>query len=289
MTAVAVLGTGTMGEPMARNLLRHGHQVAVWNRSPERARPLAEAGARLATDPGDAVRDCDVLLTALTDGDTVAEVIRAAGPQLPRGAVWAQVSTVGVAATEALADLADEHGLEFVDAPVLGSRIPAERAELLVLAAGPEHVRERVAPVFDAIGRGTRWLGDTGRGAGGSRLKLVVNSWVLAVTAATGEAFALAEALGADPRNFLGAIAGGPLDCQYAQLKGRAISDGDYTPAFTVRNAAKDAGLIAEAGRDTGVRLDVAEAAGARLRRADQQGHGEQDMVAAYFASWPNR
>jgi 3-hydroxyisobutyrate dehydrogenase len=282
---VAVLGTGIMGAAMARNLCRAGFEVRAWNRTRARAEPLAADGAAIADTPAEAVADAEVVLTMLYDGDAAAETVRAAADGLRPGAYWLQCTTAGVDGLTALASLAREYGLVFVDAPVLGTRQPAEAGQLTVLAAGPVAAREPLAPVLDAVGARTLWVGEEPGAA--TRLKLVCNSWVLAVTHATGEALALAEGLGVDPDAFLGAIAGGPLDLGYLRAKAAAIRGGDFAPSFAVDTAEKDTRLIVAAAEAAGVRLDLAEAGAERFRRAAEQGHGEEDMAATYFASWP--
>ena len=235
----------------------------------------------------DAVRGAGIILTVLSDGAAVADVLAAAAPGLAPGQIWVQVSTVGVKWNDELAGLARDHGLAYVDAPVLGSRVPAEQGQLVVLAAGPAdgdgRVRAEVQPVFDAIGRVTIWLDEVGAG---TRLKLVASSWVAAVTAATGETLALARGLGTDPQAFLAAVRGGPLDCGYLQAKADAILAGDYTPDFTTRLAAEATALIVAAGEDAGLNMDVTAAAAARFARATALGHGNDDMAAAFFASF---
>jgi 3-hydroxyisobutyrate dehydrogenase len=283
---VALLGTGIMGAGMGHNILKAGLPLRAWNRSREKAEPLGKAGADVVDTAADAVNGADVLVTMLRDGDTVAEVIEAAAPCLRTGQVWAQTTTVGVDAATRLARLADQHGLVVVDAPVLGTRAPAEQGQLLIFAAGPERARAPLAPVFDAVGRKTVWLADDAADAAASRLKLVVNSWVLAVTGAGAEALALARVLGVDPQAFLDSIAGGPLDSPYLRAKATAILDGDWEPSFSVSNAAKDADLVVQAARAHDARLDIAEAVGARLHRAEQSGHGDKDMAANYLASF---
>ncbi|MDT0322813.1 NAD(P)-dependent oxidoreductase [Streptomyces millisiae] len=281
---VAVLGTGIMGAPMARNLCRAGHDVRVWNRTGSKAEPLAADGATVAGSPAEAVEGADVVLTMLHDGAATLAAMRSATPGLAEGAVWAQSSTVGTEGLDDLVVLAAEEGLTLVDAPVLGTRQPAEAGELTVLAAGPPAAREPLAPVFSAVGSRTLWVGDEVGAA--SRLKLVCNSWVLAVTHGTAEALALAKGLGVDPEDFLGAVAGGALDLPYLRVKAAAIRSGELAPSFTVDTAAKDARLILAAAESAGVRLDVAAAGADRFRRASAQGHGGEDMAASYFASW---
>ncbi|MFJ2176205.1 NAD(P)-dependent oxidoreductase [Streptomyces sp. NPDC087851] len=284
--AVAVLGTGIMGAAMARNLCRAGLDVRVWNRTRAKAEPLATDGARVAGTPAEAVSGADVVVTMLYDGPAALEAMEAAAPGLRRGAVWLQSTTVGVEAITPLAERAAEQGLLFVDAPVLGTRAPAESGDLLILAAGPQEARGPLAPVLDAVGSRTVWLGEDGTTAAATRLKLVCNSWVLALTNGTAEALSLAKGLGVDPNHFLEAMSGGSLDCGYLHVKSRAILNDDYTPSFTVTTAAKDARLIVAAGAAEGVRLDLAAAGAERFRRAEAQGHGEDDMAATYFASF---
>ncbi|WP_301323896.1 NAD(P)-dependent oxidoreductase [Actinomadura rupiterrae] len=286
MVAVGFLGTGIMGAAMARNLLGAGLEVAVWNRTRARAEPLGQAGARVADSAADAVAGADVIVTMLTDGGAVAEVMAEAAPAAREGAVWAQMSTVGVAALGPLAELAAQNGLVFVDAPVQGSRQPAEEGKLIVLAAGPESARGTVQPVFDAVGQRTLWVGEDGAEGGGTRLKMVTVGYAITVTSLVAESLALAEGLGIDPRMFAEVVTGGPLDSGYLQSKMKAVLERDFSPTFTVVNAAKDTGLIMEAASSSGIRVDLTDAARQRFIRAAEQGHGEEDMVASYFAGF---
>lgn len=286
MSGVALLGTGTMGFPMARNMLGAGLDLSVWNRTRARADPLAEAGARVVDSPGEAVAGADVIVTMMTDGGAVAEVMGEAAPQARAGAVWAQMSTVGLAALEPLAELAARHTLAFVDAPVQGSKQPAEAGRLVVLAAGPEAARAAVQPVFDAVGQRTLWLGEDGAAGGGTRLKMVTVGYAITLTSVIAESLALAEGLGLDPKAFGEVVTGGPLDCGYLQTKMRAVLERDFSPTFTVLNATKDTGLIMEAASSAGVRVDLTDASRQRFVRAAEQGHGGEDMVASYFAGF---
>ncbi|MFE7870461.1 NAD(P)-dependent oxidoreductase [Micromonospora humida] len=281
---VAVLGAGIMGAAMARNLVRAGHVVRVWNRSPEKA---AGTGATVAQTPADAVRDADVIITMLYDGATVREVIGRAAPGLKAGAAWLQTTTVGLADTAGFAEIAAEHRVAFYDSPVLGTRQPAEAGRLTVLAAGPQTGREKLTAVFDAIAARVVWLAEDGARGDATRLKLVANSWVLTVTHGAVEMLALAGALGVDPDRFFEVIEGGPLDMGYLHAKTDLVRQGRLSPAsFAVETAEKDARLIVAAGEDHGVRLDVLAAGAQRFRRAAEQGHGDEDMAASYHASF---
>ncbi|MGK5728508.1 NAD(P)-dependent oxidoreductase [Streptomyces sp. URMC 124] len=285
--AVAVLGTGIMGAAMARNLARAGLAVTAWNRSRDKAEPLAADGVRIAGTPAEAVAAADVVLTVLYDGPATLAAMGAAAPGLRPGTLWVQSGTVGLEGFEDLAALADEHGLVLVDAPVLGTRQPAEEGKLTVLAAGPQDVREALEPVFAAVGSRTVWLDGAAASGTATRLKLVINSWVLAVTHGTAEALALAKGLGVDPSGFLDAVAGGPLDMGYLHAKAGLILGGGLTPpSFATATAEKDARLIVAAGERAGVRMDVAAAGAERFHRAVEAGHGDEDMAASYYASF---
>jgi 3-hydroxyisobutyrate dehydrogenase len=286
--AVAVLGTGIMGAGMARSLLRAGIEVRAWNRTAARAEPLAASGARVEADAADAVRGADVVLTMLSDGRAVAAAMQAATPGLSEGQIWLQTSTVGLEPLPGLAEFAARHGLLLVDAPVSGTRQPAENGQLMVLAAGPQQVREPLAPVLDAIGAKTLWLGEDAASGTATRLKLVVNSWVLATTTAAAEAVALSEALGIDPMLFPRTIAGAVTDSPFLQMKVKAIAERNFEPNFSAEMAAKDARLITLAGEDAGVPLPMAAAIAERLARAVADGHGDKDMAATYLAGRPS-
>ncbi|GCB45289.1 NAD(P)-dependent oxidoreductase [Streptomyces sp. NL15-2K] len=287
---VSVLGTGIMGAAMARNLARAGHTVRAWNRTRAKAEPLAADGIEITDTPAQAVQGADIVLTMLYDGPAALGAMREAAPALRSGAAWVQSTTAGIEAIGELAGFAREHGLVFFDAPVLGTRQPAEAGQLLVLAAGPSEHRGAVEPVLDAVGARTVWTGEDGAAGSATRLKLVANSWVIAATNAAGEVLALSKALDVDPQNFFDAIAGGPLDMGYLRAKAGLVLNDQLSPAqFGVATAAKDARLIVEAGERYGVRLDVAAAGAARLERAAAQGHGEEDMAAAYFASFDGK
>jgi 3-hydroxyisobutyrate dehydrogenase len=278
--AIAVLGTGRMGAPIAHNLLAAGFEVSVWNRTAERAAPLAGDGARLASSPAEAVEGADVVLTMLADGDAVSDAMTGRGGALPsmrQGSAWIQMATIGDEWTQRLATVATEQGVEFVDAPVSGSDGPARDAQLVVLASGPEGVRARLQPIFDAIGRKTLWLGPAGNG---TRLKLVLNDWLASLTEGMAETIALTEALGLDPHLFIEAIDDGPLGSPYAEAKARAALAGESVPGFALRLAFKDVGLALDAARERDLELPITEAISRRWQEAMADGHADEDVSA---------
>ncbi|WP_375423134.1 NAD(P)-dependent oxidoreductase [uncultured Friedmanniella sp.] len=285
MVDIAVLGTGTMGAPMARNLLAAGHRVRVWNRSADKAAPLAEDGATVAGSPAEAVDGAEVVLTMLFDLDATRQTIVQAAPSLATDAVWVQTGTVGPEGTAVLAALAAEHGLGFLDAPVLGTQKPAEDGALVVLASGDPALRDRAEPVFAAIGSRVVWAGD--RAGMASALKLACNAWVLTLTTATAQSLVLASAQGVEPMLFLEAIAGGGTDSAYAQLKGRAMLSGSLAPAFELDGGLKDLGLIVDAAGAGAVPDQLLAAVRELFAEASAGGHGSEDIAAVYAALRP--
>ncbi len=286
-TTVALLGTGIMGAAMARNLAGAGMEVRAWNRSPRKAEPLAEDGATVFEDPTGAASGADFLLTMLSDADVIEEVVGdGVLPALPDDAVWIQMSTVGERGNATLAHLAASSGVAYVDAPVLGTKAPAEQGQLVVLASGPEDVRERCEPVFGAVGGKTVWLGEAGEG---SRLKLVVNNWIVGLLGVLAETIAFARATGVDPQKFLETIEGGPLGLPYAQIKGAMMIEEDFPTSFSARLARKDAALVLDAAEARGLDMAVASAVAARFDEVIEAGHGEDDMAAVYEAAKPRQ
>ena len=279
---VAVLGTGIMGAAMARNLAKAGVRTRVWNRTGGKAAPLSEDGVEVADSVAEAVEGVDAAVTMLANADAVRAV--AIGEEdalsaLAGEAVWIQMSTIGVAATEELAAAAAEREAVFVDSPVLGTKQPAEAGELTVLASGPGDALDRCEPVFEAVAARTFRLGEAGAG---TRMKLVLNSWLLAITAGLAETVALARRLGVDPERFLEVIDGSPVGVPYAELKGRMMVEGEFPTAFPLYLAAKDAGIVLEAGEGDGSEMPLIRAIHTRFLEALERGLGEEDMAAIY-------
>jgi 3-hydroxyisobutyrate dehydrogenase len=276
-----------MGAGMARSLLRAGLQVSVWNRSPEKAAALGENGAVVAKTVTRAVADADVVLTMLFDADAVLVVAREAQPAMAPEAVLLQSSTVGVEGTRRVAAWAAETGVRLLDAPVLGTRKPAEDGNLVVLVSGPSALRNRVAPVLGAIGSRTMWVGETPGPA--SALKLAVNSYVATVTAGIAQSLALTEAFGLDPARFVEAVAGGPLDAPYVGLKGSAMLADEFPVSFALDGLLKDVTLAVEAAGAEGLRAPLTEALREVYHTASSEGYGDEDIAAVHRVLRPDR
>jgi 3-hydroxyisobutyrate dehydrogenase len=229
----------------------------------------------------------DIVVTMLADADVVLTAMEGKSGALatmPRSAIWIQMSTLGERGTQRCVTLAAHHGVRLVDAPVLGSRQPAEERKLVVLASGSARLRSRVQPVFDALSKRTEWVGEVGMG---SRLKLVTNSWVLSVVEAGAEAIALANGLGLDSKLLLDAIEGGPLDLPYLRTKACAITRRNFAPSFKLALAAKDAALIDSAAEHRGMDLPLLHAVRSRLAEGAER-YPEHDFSATYLTSAPH-
>jgi 3-hydroxyisobutyrate dehydrogenase len=282
-TTVAVLGAGIMGSAMTRNLVAAGVNTRVWDRSAAATAPLAAAGAVVAPSAPEAVRDADVVITMLPTADAVESVIFDGGvaDAFADGCVWAQMGTIGIESTLRIRDrlAAQRPSVIFVDAPVSGSKGPAEQGQLLILASGSAAAADRVDPVFDILGRKTVWLGQVGQG---SVVKLVVNTYMSILIEGVAETMELADRLGISHEQLAEAIEGGPLDAPIADAKLHKIDRGDYAPEFPLEWALKDVDLaISAAGDQTPPLL---AALSRQWHAAVAAGHGRQDVSAARLA-----
>ena len=285
---VAVLGAGSvMGLAMARNIARGGYEVRAWNRSRDKAESLTEDGAQVFDSPAEAARGAGVLLTMLANADAVMACMAgedgALAAQHAEEAIWLQTSTIGEEGTERCIELARAARVEFIDAPVLGTKQPAEEGKLVVLASGPERMHERVQPLFDLVGQRTMWVGGAGAG---TRLKLAVNSWLLSVVEGAAETLALAQGLDLDPELVLEAVRGGSLDMPYLQMKGKAMIEHAFEPSFRLALAAKDAGLVQAAAERHDLDLPMLRAIRDRFDLGSDE-HGDLDLSATYLTSAP--
>jgi len=245
---VAVLGIGAMGHGMAASALRAGIPTIVWNRRPEPTRDLAELGAVVAESIVDAVQRAAIVVTMVTDADAVASIARDQGmlAALAPGAIWAQMSTIGVAELERIAAMVDaeRRDVMLVDAPVSGSKDPAERGALTIFASGPDAARSRVAPLFDALGQRTIWVGGVGTG---SRMKVVNNTWLAFGAEAVASSVALARRLGLTTEAVIDALTGGPLVSPWQAAKLQRIANDEFSAQFALSLALKDLRLALEA------------------------------------------
>jgi 3-hydroxyisobutyrate dehydrogenase len=263
---------------MVHSTLRAGIPTVVWNRNPDVARPFAAQGAEVASTADEAVRGVDVAITMATDAEAVMSIAGDHGllEALPPGGVWAQMSTIGVDATETIHSMVEDRrpDVTFVDAPVSGSKVPAEEGRLTIFASGPESARPKVESVFAAIGNRTIWVGPVGAG---SRMKLVNNTLLAFGAEGVATSIALAHRLGLDTHRVLEAFGDGPLVSSWAAGKFRRIENEDYSPEFPLRLALKDVHLALEQGGPE--RFPALASLAREWEQIVEQGVGDEDVT----------
>lgn len=284
---VAVLGTGTMGSAFARRLLGAGMRVRVWDICHDAAARLEHEGAQVAETPEDAVRDADVVLTMVPTIASIEDTMPRALSTMRDGATWLQMSTIGVEGTERAIALATQRrpDVVFVDAPVSGSKAPAEQGKLLILASGPAATLDALAPVFSALGQKTmRWE----RAGSGSRMKLVLNTWLAVLGEGIAETAALAHSLDVSLDDVSACLGSSALNAPWALAKLDKIERDAFDPDFSLALATKDLHLALEAAARPHQRLPVAQSIAAQWDSALQAGLGDRDVVGAYLALRPD-
>jgi 3-hydroxyisobutyrate dehydrogenase len=283
---VAVLGIGAMGHGMASSALRASIPTVVWNRGPAATRDLAALGAEVAETAADAARRAGIVVTMVTDTDAVMSIARDQGmlAAMAPGAIWAPMSTIGTAGIERVAAIVDAErpDVTLLDAPVSGSKDPAERGELTIFASGPADARSRVAALFDALGQRTIWVGAVGTG---SRLKLVNNTWVAFAAEAVATSVALARRLGLETETVVDAIGGGPLVSPWQAAKLQRIVKGEFSAQFALSLALKDVRLALQAADDA--RFAALTGLADEWQQAVAHGLGDQDLTVVTRALEP--
>jgi 3-hydroxyisobutyrate dehydrogenase len=271
---VTILAAGRMGSAMAARLAETGHRVTVWDRNPGHAAGLAEFGVTAAADVAAAVADAAVVITMVTNGEAVHAVAEPMLAAMRADTIWVQASTVGAEWADKLRALADANGQPMLDAPVSGSTGPARTGKLSWLVAGPPGAVETARPALDALGERVLVVGTRQEA---SRLKLVVNTWMTAVTVAMADALAASDQLGIPRQALLDVVGEGPLAMPYALQKARLMTDHDYAAGFPVELALKDIRLIEQA---EGLQRPLVHAVEQRLQRAVDAGHARDDLAA---------
>ena len=275
---VAFLGIGTRGHAMATRALGVGIPTIVWNRDPSATRDLADLGAEVAESAADAARRAAIVVTMVTDADVVLAIAKDQGmlAALAPGAIWAQMSTIGDGGIKRVQSLvaAERPDVVLIDAPVSGSKEPAENGQLTIFASGPETVRTRLAPLFDALGRRTIWVGPVGAG---SKLKLVANTWLALGAEAVNVSVALAHQLGLEIESVIDALGDGPLVSPWQAAKLPRIAQGDFSVQFALSLALKDVDLVlGDAGRE---RFRALASLADEWQEVVDHGLGESDLT----------
>jgi 3-hydroxyisobutyrate dehydrogenase-like beta-hydroxyacid dehydrogenase len=283
-TRVALLGLGRMGHAMAGRILAAGYPLAVWNRTAERGRDVADRGARLAASPADAARDADVVITILADPPAVRAVLLGDAGVLAtarKGAVLVDASTVGPADSREFAAACAARGVRFVDAPVLGSSPVAEQGKLTTLAGGEAAVVAEVEPVLRTFSATVVRAGATGQG---STVKLCMNMLVAGLTEVLAESIVLADRAGLAPSVLRETLAASVLSSPFLGYKAPQLFERRFAPLFTTRLLLKDLDLALTLARETGIVLPGTSAVRGMYARAAEAGHGDDDFAAVIDA-----
>lgn len=275
---VAVLGVGTMGHGMAASAVRAGIPVIVWDRHPEATRDLAERGAEVAPSAAEAAQRAGIVVTMVPDADAVVSIARDQGmlAALAPGAIWVQMSTIGLGGINDVMAMVDHERPDVVllDAPVSGSRDPAEQGQLIIFASGPEDARSRVTPLFDALGHRTIWVGAAGAG---TRLKLVNNTWLAFAAEAVAASVALARQLGLATETVVDGLDGSPIVSAWQAAKLQRIAAGEFSAQFALSLALKDVHLALGAAGEN--RLAVLACLADEWQQVVDHGLGGQDLT----------
>jgi 3-hydroxyisobutyrate dehydrogenase-like beta-hydroxyacid dehydrogenase len=277
---IGFLGLGTIGEPIANNLRKAGHDLTVWNRTASKAEHIVSKGGKLARSPRECASGKDLVFTCVSDEkalDAVLEGPEGAFAGLVEGDVLVDLSTAGTRAARGVAARAAGKGVSFVCAPVLGSRLAAQQAQLVVLSGGPAAAREKARPALHAISVRVIDVDDAVQAA---LLKLCVNAVGGAMITAFGEALALGVSGGLPIWKLVEVIQASPFHSPAFLVKGELVEQGDYAARFSVALAEKDQRLAQEAADDQGARLPVNEAVRGLLAEAAESGRGDHDIAA---------
>jgi 3-hydroxyisobutyrate dehydrogenase len=273
---VAVLGIGAMGHGIATSALRAGIPTIVWNRTSKATRDLVALGAEVAETAADAARRAPIVVTMVTDADAAISIARDQGMlgALAPGAIWVQMSTIGVRGIERVIALVQKvrPDITLLDAPVSGSKDPAAQGQLTIFASGPDEARERVRPLFDALGQRTIWVGPLGAG---TRLKIVNNTWLAFAAEAVAASVALARQLGLETATVVDALEGGPLVSAWQAAKLQRILNDDFSAQFALSLALKDVRLALEAADGFAALGSLAD----EWQSVVDQGLGDQDLT----------
>jgi 3-hydroxyisobutyrate dehydrogenase-like beta-hydroxyacid dehydrogenase len=277
---VGVIGLGSMGDPIARNVIQAGHSVTVYNRTGSRSEPFRALGAKIAGTPGEAAAKAEAVITMLADDGAVESVVFPGILQaLPADAIHISMSTISVALSRRLADAHRAKGQHYVAAPVFGRPDAALAKKLFVVAAGPAAQIDRCRPLLDAVGQKTFVAGDEAPAA--SMVKLAGNFMITAVIESLGEAFALVGKSGVDAGTFLDILTSSLFTAPIYKTYGTIIASNKFEPAgFKLPLGAKDNRLLLAAAESAAVPMPLASLVRDRFIAAQAQGLGESDWSA---------
>lgn len=281
---VGFLGLGIMGAPMASNLIKAGYDVTVWNRTESKCDPLLSLGAKFESSPAGVASSCDVTFAMLADPESAAEVAcgtNGAAEGMAPGKGYVDVSTVDDATSKLIGKHITSTGASFLEAPVSGSKKPAEDGLLIFLTAGDESLYKRVAPLLDVMGKSRFYLGDVGNGA---TMKLVVNMVMGSMMVSFAEGLLLSEKVGLDPNTVVEVISQGAINAPMFSLKGPSMVKAAYPTAFPLKHQQKDLRLALALAESVSQSIPTAAAANELYKVAKSLGLADHDFSAVIEA-----
>ena len=280
--AVALLGLGNMGQPIAERLLDADFALTVWNRTAEKARPLVERGAKQLDSPAEALRDADICITSLADDASLEDVVLSEHGVLAGarpGTTLIDMSTVSVAASEHIAGRTAQAGLGYLRAPVSGNPTVVRGGTLTIMVSGPEELVQEVRPVLEAIGPTVLYVG---RDEAARVVKLVLQVLIGGTAELLGEALVLGETAGVDREKLLEAIGASVVGSRFVEYKTQPLLENDYSATFTTDLMLKDIQLVLDLASEHGVDLPFTERLSALLEDTVDRGHGDEDFIALF-------
>jgi 3-hydroxyisobutyrate dehydrogenase-like beta-hydroxyacid dehydrogenase len=288
---IGFAGLGTMGQPIANNLRKAGHEVTVWNRTPSKADHIVSKGGKLAGTPRECAAGRDLVVTCLADEKALDAVLEGADGVLAglrEGDVLVDLSTAGTRAARSLAEKAGKRGARFVAAPILGSKAAAEKAQIILVVGGPAPARERARPALHAVSARMFELDDPAHAA---LMKLCVNAIGGAMITGFGEALALGASGGLDVQKLIEVLESSTFHSPIYLMKGEQVQQRDWTPRFAIKLAEKDQRLAQEAAADLGVKVPINEAVRRLFADAVESGRGDKDIaaIADLFFDWATK
>lgn len=284
---VGFLGLGIMGKAMAINLLRHGFKLTVWNRTLSKCDELVEHGASVGETPAAVVKKCKYTIAMLSDPSAALSVVFDKNGVLEQinGKGYIDMSTVDAETSIRISEAIKAKGGNFVEAPVSGSKKPAEDGQLVILAAGDKAFYDEALPAFDVLGKKSFYLGEVGNGA---KMKLVVNMIMGSMMNAFSEGLTLAERSGLNPSTLLDVLDLGAISNGMFKLKGPTMLKNNYSPAFPLKHQQKDMRLALALGDENSVPMPVAAAANEAFKKARSMGLGDLDFSAVHETLKPH-
>jgi|TARA_R110000744_G_scaffold100991_2_gene194776 3-hydroxyisobutyrate dehydrogenase-like beta-hydroxyacid dehydrogenase len=282
MTTIGFLGLGIMGKAMASNLVKAGFNVTVWNRNPAKCDELVLQGAHLGTSPKDVTKHCDITFAMVSDPDAALALCQ--GPDgvlagIGSGRGYVDMSTVDNTTSKAISNLITQAGGRFLEAPVSGTKKPAEDGTLIILAAGDASLYEDTKPAFDVMGKMSPYLGDVGQGA---NMKLVVNMMMGGMLSIFSEGMSLGQKAGLNGNQILEIIDAGAIANPMFKGKGAMLLKEDYSTSFPLKHMQKDIRLAVALGDQLEQPLPTAAAANETFKQAIKAGFADEDIVAVY-------